>query len=437
MTFPVDVVSNLSQPAEGRSKDAMRRWVLISTAVGSIIEWYDFYIYGTAAALVFGRLFFPASDPAVGTLASLLTFAVGLLARPVGSIIFGHFGDRLGRKSMLMLSLLLMGVPTVLIGLLPTYSSIGVWAPVCLVILRIIQGFALGGEWGGAVLMAVEHAPTGKRGLFGSLPQLGVPGGVLLALGAFALVSQLPEEDFLTYGWRLPFLASALLVIFGIVMRWRIDESPEFEQSRSSGKIVRLPVTVLVRDHWRQVLLAAGGKVGEVTLFFLVTVYLVSYASTSLSMPRSTVLNMVLAGAALAFALIPIAGAISDRFGARRIYILGCSALAAVAIPMFALIETGNPSLVAIALVVPLGCIFPFIFGPQPALYASQFPAELRYSGISLGVSLASAVAGGFAPVIATGIVASFGNARMVGVYLAGVAVVSALSAIGMAKAKR
>lgn len=437
MTYPVDAVSDLAQPVEDRSKAGMRRWVLISTAIGSIIEWYDFYIYGTAAALVFGKLFFPASDPAVGTLASLLTFAVGLLARPVGSIVFGHFGDRLGRKSMLMLSLLLMGAPTVLIGLLPTYDSIGVWAPICLVVLRIIQGFALGGEWGGAVLMAVEHAPTGKRGLFGSFPQLGVPGGVLLSLGAFALTSQLPEADFLAYGWRLPFLASAVLVIFGIVMRWQISESPEFEQSRTTGKLVKIPFTVLLRNHWKQVLLAAGGKVGEVTLFFLVTVYLVSYVSTHISIPRSAVLNMVLAGAALSFLLMPLAGAMGDRFGARRVYVLGCIALAAVAIPMFALIETGDPTLVAIALIVPLGCIYPFIFGTQPALYSSQFPPELRYSGISLGVSLASALAGGFAPVIATGIVASFGNARMVGFYLAALAVVSALSAMRMGKARQ
>ncbi len=437
MTYPVDAVSDLAQPVEDRPKARMRRWVLISTAIGSIIEWYDFYIYGTAAALVFGKLFFPASDPAVGTLASLLTFAVGLLARPVGSIVFGHFGDRLGRKSMLMLSLLLMGAPTVLIGLLPTYNSIGVWAPICLVVLRIIQGFALGGEWGGAVLMAVEHAPTGKRGLFGSFPQLGVPGGVLLSLGAFALTSQLPEADFLAYGWRLPFLASAVLVVFGIVMRWQISESPEFEKSRTTGKLVKIPFTVLLRNHWKQVLLAAGGKVGEVTLFFLVTVYLVSYVSTHISIPRSAVLNMVLAGAALSFLLMPLAGAMGDRFGARRVYVLGCIALAAVAIPMFALIETGDPTLVAIALIVPLGCIYPFIFGTQPALYSSQFPPELRYSGISLGVSLASALAGGFAPVIATGIVASFGNARMVGFYLAALAVVSALSAMRMGKARQ
>jgi MHS family shikimate/dehydroshikimate transporter-like MFS transporter len=413
---------------------ASHRWVIASTMIGSIIEWYDFYIYGTAAALVFGKLYFPSSDPKVATLAALLSFAVGLFARPVGAILFGHFGDRIGRKSMLLFTLFLMGIPSALIGLVPTYASIGIWAPVILVLLRITQGLAIGGEWGGAVLMAVEHAPGGRRGIFGAMPQIGVPAGVLLSVGAFSLVSLMPEADFLAWGWRLPFLASVLLVFFGLFVRWRIQESPEFERVRDSGRTHRVPIVGVMRERWRSVLLAAGGKVGEVTFFFLTTVYLISYITGRLSLPRSLVLNVVLIGAGLCTIFIPVAGLIADRFGARRVYGIGAALLAIAAVPMFLLIETREPLLIGIAIAVPFGFIFPLMYAPQPSLYAAQFPPELRYSGMSIGVSLASAIAGGLAPIIATGLVEAYRSSIAVGVYLAVAASISAVSVFLMKK---
>jgi MFS transporter, MHS family, shikimate and dehydroshikimate transport protein len=428
--MPVAGAAAGSQSVEGSRRP--NRWVLASTVFGSIIEWYDFYIYGTAAALVFGRLFFPASDPSVSTLAAFLTFAIGLFARPLGGIIFGHFGDRIGRKSMLLISLILMGVPTVLIGVLPTYESIGYLAPLSLVFLRIVQGLALGGEFGGAVLMAVEHSSQKTRSIYGSLPQLGVPGGVLLSTGSFALASRMNEADFLNWGWRIPFLAGAILVIFGVFVRLRIAETPDFENTRKQGQIEAIPVVALVRRRLVSVLLLSGGKLGEVTLFFLTTVYLVSYATKSLGLPRDFVLTSIVIAAGVCFVNIPVAGWLGDRFGKRLIYGLGAVLLMFAAVPMFLLLETRDPTYVMIAFITPLGFIFPLMFGPQPSLYAAQFPPELRYTGISLGVALASATGGGLAPVIATGLVASYGNSVPIGVYMAGMAAISAISVFFM-----
>jgi MFS transporter, MHS family, shikimate and dehydroshikimate transport protein len=428
--MPVAGAAAGSQSVEGSRRP--NRWVLASTVFGSIIEWYDFYIYGTAAALVFGRLFFPASDPSVSTLAAFLTFAIGLFARPLGGIIFGHFGDRIGRKSMLLISLILMGVPTVLIGVLPTYESIGYLAPLSLVFLRIVQGLALGGEFGGAVLMAVEHSSQKTRSIYGSLPQLGVPGGVLLSTGSFALASRMNEADFLNWGWRIPFLAGAILVIFGVFVRLRIAETPDFENTRKQGQIEAIPVVALVRRRLVSVLLLSGGKLGEVTLFFLTTVYLVSYATKSLGLPRDFVLTSIVIAAGVCFVNIPVAGWLGDRFGKRLIYGLGAVLLMFAAVPMFLLLETRDPTYVMIAFITPLGFIFPLMFGPQPSLYAAQFPPELRYTGISLGVALASATGGGLAPVIATGLVASYGNSVPIGVYMAGMAAISAVSVFFM-----
>ncbi len=403
-------------------------WIAASTMIGSIIEWYDFYIYGTAAALIFNKLYFPSSNPTVANVAALLTFALGLFVRPIGAVLFGHFGDRVGRKSMLLVTLLMMGVPTVLIGLLPTYRTIGAWAPAALVGLRIVQGLAIGGEWGGAVLMAVEHAPKGRRALLGSMPQIGIPGGIVLSAGAFALASCLDEAEFTAWGWRLPFLASVVLVAFAFAVRWRIDESPEFLRARIEGRTHRVPIVATLREQWRSVLLAAGGKVGEVTFFFLTTVYLLSYATGRLAMQRPAVLAVVTVGALACCAVIPLAAVMADKVGPRALYRLGALLLAVVAVPMFMLVEQRSLPLLAVAVLLPFGLFFPMMFAPQPALYAAQFPPELRYTGMSLGVSLASAVAGGLAPIIATGLVAAYDTSIAVGVYLALAALVSAVS---------
>ena len=429
--MPVAGAAAGSQSVEGSRRP--NRWVLASTVFGSIIEWYDFYIYGTAAALVFGRLFFPASDPSVSTLAAFLTFAIGLFARPLGGNHFRAFRrshraqehaadkpDFDGRSHRSHRC-----APH-----LP--SSIGYLAPLSLVFLRIVQGLALGGEFGGAVLMAVEHSSQKTRSIYGSLPQLGVPGGVLLSTGSFALASRMNEADFLNWGWRIPFLAGAILVIFGVFVRLRIAETPDFENTRKQGQIEAIPVVALVRRRLVSVLLLSGGKLGEVTLFFLTTVYLVSYATKSLGLPRDFVLTSIVIAAGVCFVNIPVAGWLGDRFGKRLIYGLGAVLLMFAAVPMFLLLETRDPTYVMIAFITPLGFIFPLMFGPQPSLYAAQFPPELRYTGISLGVALASATGGGLAPVIATGLVASYGNSVPIGVYMAGMAAISAVSVFFM-----
>jgi metabolite-proton symporter len=393
-------------------------WIAGATMIGTTIEWFDFFIYGTAAALVFNKLFFPSFDTTTATLASLATFSIGLFFRPLGGLIFGHFGDRVGRKSMLMSSLLLMGIPTVLIGLVPTYESIGLWAAAILVTLRVLQGIALGGEWGGAVLMAVEHAPRDKASLFGSLPQAGVPAGLLLAAGAFALLGQLSERDFLTWGWRMPFVASFVLVIIGLLVRSRIAESPVFAEIRDKKSLIALPAATVVRSHLRSLMLAVGAKLGEVTLFYVITVFVLSYATTTLGFSRGTVLQAIMIAAALALMTIPLFGWIGDRAGQRTVYFFGAVLLASFAVPMFALIETRSVVWLTVSIVTALGIIYPLMYGPQPSLYSAQFPPEVRYSGISLGVQLAGAIGGGLAPIVATSLLVKFGNTIAVGAYL-------------------
>jgi MHS family shikimate/dehydroshikimate transporter-like MFS transporter len=408
-------------------KAASTRWVLASAMIGSIIEWYDFYIFGTAAALVFGKAYFPSTNSTLSTLAALSTLAVGLFARPIGAAVFGHFGDRIGRKKMLMLSLFMMGIPTALIGLLPTYASIGIAAPILLVALRIVQGLAIGGEWGGAVLLAVEHASGPRRALYGSFPQMGIPGGVILSIGAFALASLLPEADFQSWGWRLPFLFSVLLVVFGYFARRKIGESPDFEEAKSKGRVHRSPSLALFRLAPKSLLLTIGIKAGEVTLFYSITVFLLSYL-TKLGMSRGSVLNTVLIGAGVALVMMPISGMLGDRIGARRLYQIGAALLALGAIPLFMMLQTANPTLVTIGIIGSIGLIFPLMLGPQAEMCAGQFPPELRYSGMSIGIGLASAIAGGLAPIVATSLVAAWGSAVPMGFYLCLMALISLVS---------
>lgn len=412
-------------------------WIAAATVIGTTIEWFDFFIYGTAAALVFNRIVFPSFDQTAATLASFSTFAVGLLMRPLGAAIVGHFGDRVGRKSMLMFTLLLMGVPTVLIGLVPTYEQVGLWAAIMLVVLRILQGIALGGEWGGAVLMAVEHAPAGEGALYGSMPQLGVPLGLICSTGVFAALSGLSDADFLAWGWRLPFLFSIVLVVLGLVARKQIAESPEFERAKAMGRMVRMPTIAVIKSNPVPLLLTMGGKMGEVTLFYLFTVFLLSFATSKLGMPRGDVLLSVMMGAGLGIITIPVFGKLSDRFGARRVYALGSLMLAICALPLFMLVELRSFASVAAAATLALGILYPFTYGAQAALYSVQFPPELRYSGISLGVQMAAAIGGSLAPFVATTLLTTLQSSTAVALYLAAMALLATFCTLRMRETRR
>jgi MFS transporter, MHS family, shikimate and dehydroshikimate transport protein len=378
------------------------RLVAFASLIGTTIEWYDFFLYGTAAALVFNRLYFPTFDPLAGTLAAFGTYTVGFVARPIGGIIIGHYGDRIGRKSMLVLTLTIMGIATFGIGLLPTYAQVGPWAAVALVMLRLAQGFGVGGEWGGAVLMAVEHAPPGARGFYGSWPQVGVPAGLLLSTAVFAQFARLPEDQFLSWGWRVPFLLSILLVAVGLVIRLRILETPAFVRVKQERVESRRPVIEVLRSHPKEVLLAIGMRLAENGAFYIYTVFVLVYGTQRVGIDRQTVLNGILLAAACAIVAIPICGAVSDRVGRRPVYLFGASVTALFAYPLFWLLDTGSTPLVWLALVVALVFAHSPMYGPQAAFLSELFGTRVRYSGASIGSQLASVVAGGLSPFIAT-----------------------------------
>jgi MFS transporter, MHS family, shikimate and dehydroshikimate transport protein len=382
--------------------DQSQRKVLLASTVGSALEWYDFFIYGTASALVFGELFFPKLDPATGTLAAFATFGVGFFARPFGGMLFGHLGDRLGRKPVLVITLLLVGVGTFLIGLLPTYETAGLWAPAMLVALRLVQGFGAGAEYGGAVILAVEHAPPGQRGFFGSWAAMGVNFGLLLATGVFALVSLLPKEDFLSWGWRIPFLLSIVLIVFGFYIRARVAETPVFSQLAKQAKPVRSPVIEAFRKHPREFLVVFGARLAENGLGFLYPVFTLSYMTKQLGLSRTMVLSGIMFAYAVSLATIPFFASLSDRIGRRPVY--GGAALfsAAMAFPFFWMVDTGSPVLIWIALTLVIAIGVAGMFGSQAAYFAELFGARLRYSGFASARELGSLLAGGPAPFIAT-----------------------------------
>jgi len=386
------------------------RLVALASLIGTTIEWYDFFLYGTAAALVFNRLFFPQSDPLMGTLYAFGTYAVGFFARPVGGIVIGHYGDKIGRKSMLVLTLVVMGVATFLIGLLPTYEQIGPWAAVGLILLRVAQGFGVGGEWGGAVLMAVEHAPPGTRGYYGSWPQIGVPAGLVISTGVFAVFSRLPEAQFLSWGWRVPFLLSALLVIVGLMIRVRILETPAFTKVKEESREARQPILEVLRTYPKQVLLAMGARFGENGAFYIYSVFVLTYATQQVKMSQQVVLNAMLIGAGLELIAIPFFGAMSDRFGRRPVYLFGAIATAVWAYPLFKLLDTASPPLVGLALIVAFVFSHAAMYGPQAAFFSELFGTRVRYSGASLGAQLAAVLAGGTSPFIATLLLATYGT---------------------------
>jgi MFS transporter, MHS family, shikimate and dehydroshikimate transport protein len=404
--------------------------VALASLVGTMIEWYDFYLYGTATALVFNTLFFPTLAPLAGTLAAFATFWVGFGARPVGGIVFGHFGDRIGRKSMLVFTLLLMGVATFLIGFLPTYAIIGVWAPILLVVLRFVQGFAVGGEWGGAVLLATEYSPGSRRGFFGSWPQSGAPAGLVLATGIFSLVTvSLSHQQFLNFGWRVPFLLSFLLVIVGLFIRLKVQETPEFQQVKQTQTQARVPLFELLRTNWRQVLLATGAFIADVGGFYLFTTYVLNYGTVQLKMPQSVVLNATLIASALFFFAIPAAAALSDQFGRRPVYLAGIIYTGIVVFPFFWLFESRSPGLVVLALCLAVIGLA-LMHGPQAAFFSEMFGTRVRYSGASLGYQLGSVLGGGLMPFIATALFSAAHSTWPISLYLIGLALVSLISVI-------
>ncbi len=382
--------------------DKSQRRVLLASTVGSALEWYDFFIYGTASALVFGELFFPKLDPTTATLAAFATFGVGFFARPFGGMVFGHLGDRIGRKPVLVITLLLVGVGTFLIGLLPTYETAGIWAPVMLVVLRLVQGFGAGAEYGGAVILAVEHAPPDRRGFFGSWAALGVNFGLLLATGVFALVSLLPKEDFLSWGWRIPFLLSIVLIAFGFYIRARVSETPVFSKIATSTKSARSPVIEAFRKHPREFLVVFGARLAENGLGFLYPVFTLSYMTKQLGLSRTMVLSGIMFAYAISLATIPFFASLSDRIGRRPVY--GGAALfsAAMAFPFFLMVDTGSPVLIWFALTLVIAVGVAGMFGSQAAYFAELFGARLRYSGFASARELGSLLAGGPAPFVAT-----------------------------------
>ena len=403
------------------------RPVILASFIGTAIEWYDFFLYGTAAALVFNRLFFPNFDPMVGTLSAFGTFAVGFVARPIGGIVFGHFGDRIGRKAMLVYSLGIMGVATFLIGLLPTYDAIGVWAAIFLVILRFAQGIGVGGEWGGAVLMAVEHSPGGRRGLAGAWPQMGVPAGLFLSTVVFGLFSsQLSEAQFLSWGWRVPFLLSVAMVAVGLFIRLRIVETPVFIKVQEDARQEARPIVVAVRRYRRNMLLAMGMRVSENGLFYIYTVFVLSYGPSALGLARDTMLWGVTLAALIGLVAIPFFGNLSDRVGRRPVYLFGAAFSFVYALPFFWLLETRSEPIIWLAIVLGVVLGHNAMYGPQAAYFSELFGSSVRYTGASMSYQLASVFAGGLAPFIATALLSSVGS-HAVAAYM------MALSAITLA----
>jgi MFS transporter, MHS family, shikimate and dehydroshikimate transport protein len=375
--------------------------VVLASFIGTTIEWYDFFLYGTAAALVFNRLFFPTLDSTAGTMASFATYAVGFFARPVGAVVFGHFGDRMGRKSMLVTTLMLMGFATFLIGVLPTYEQVGMAAPAMLVFLRFVQGFGVGGEWGGAVLMAVEHGHQGRRGMYASWVQAGVPAGMILATSVFNLFSSLPDDAFLSWGWRAPFLFGIALLAVGLFIRLQVVESPLFAKMRDENKQSGLPILELLRKYPRNVVLAMGARVAENGAFYIFTVFVLTYATANLGVERTVILNLVLLASAIQFVAIPLLGRLSDSVGRRPVYLAGAAGTALFAFPFFWMLDTSNTFLIGLAITIGL-VVQGAMYAPQAAFFSELFGTEVRYTGASVGYQLASPLAGGLAPLVST-----------------------------------
>jgi metabolite-proton symporter len=416
---------------EDEHRVQLRRAIVAST-IGTAIEWYDFFLYSTVTGLVFAKLFFPHSDPLVGTLEAFAIYAVGFVARPIGAAIFGHYGDRIGRKATLIATLMLMGIATFLVALVPTYESIGIWGAVILTILRFIQGVGVGGEWGGSVLLSMEWSRTHtSRGFVASWPQFGVPCGLFLANLAVLVFSNMSGDQFLTWGWRLPFAISIVLVGIGLWIRLGILETPTFSRLQETERIERLPVAAVFRDHWREILQSAFARMAEQAPFYIFTAFVFSYAVNTLKVDRDFVLTAVLTASVLSFITIPLFGHISDVIGRKKTYMIGAAITGVFGFIYFAMLDTGSLPLIFIAIVLSL-VPHDIMYGPQAALIAELFPGRLRYSGASLGYQLASVIAGGPAPLIATWLFATYHSPYAIAGYILVCAVISLVATAAM-----
>jgi metabolite-proton symporter len=433
----------MSSPVSPPAAPTRIRRVIAGSLVGTTIEWYDFFLYGVAASTVFGAVFFPKSDPLTATLLSFLTYALGFAARPIGGLVFGHFGDRLGRKRLLVISLLMMGVSTCAIGLLPGYAQIGGAAPVLLTGLRLIQGFALGGEWGGAVLMVSEHGSARHRGFWASWPQAGAPAGQLIANGVLAALATFQNDaDFTAWGWRIPFLLSAVLVLSGLWVRMRVEESPLFQQAQrkaaeraESEPVEKLPVLQVFRLYPREILTAMGARIAENTAYYIFTIVIATYAKDQLHMPKNFALDAVMIGAAVHLVTIPMWGALSDRIGRRPLYLAGAAGVGVWSFAFIALLNTKHLALAAIAVVV--GLLFHgMMYGPQAAFFAEMFGTRVRYSGVSIGYQLSSIAAGAVAPLIAVALLKRYHSGTPIAIYVAICAAVSLVAVLSYRETK-
>ncbi len=425
-----DRTAAVAAAGAGSRPEQLRR-VAIASAIGTTIEWYDYFIYSTAAALIFGSQFFSTLSPASATLAAFATLGVGFLARPIGGILWGHFGDRVGRKAMLVASLLLMGVATVGVGLLPTYEQIGVLAPLLLVLLRLLQGLSAGGEWGGAALMAVEHAPAGKRGLYGSYSQVGVPAGLILAQLVFVAVGGMSDEQFTSWGWRLPFLFSIVLVAVGLFIRLRIEESPVFTALKTEQVRARLPMIDVLRERPRELVIASVSFIANTAIGYVFLAYLLSYGTSVLQVSRTVMLLVVIIGSVSWLISIVASAHWSDRVGRKPVYLVGSVLLVVWPVPFFLLVDTRSPALMIVAVIV-LTMGLGASYGPQSALFAEMFEPRYRYSGASFSYAVGAVLGGGFAPLIATALQTSTGTSLSVSAYMVATAVISLVAVLAI-----
>ncbi|WP_250505295.1 MFS transporter [Bowdeniella massiliensis] len=412
-------------------KAVTNRRVLTGSLAGSAIEWFDFFLYATAAAIIFDKQFFPTDDPNISLILSYLTLALTFFVRPFGGIVFSHIGDRVGRKKTLVITLSLMGGATVAIGLLPNYDQIGVLAPILLIICRIVQGLAIGGEWGGALLLAYEYAPKNRRGFFGSVPQTGVTIGMLMASLSFAIVSALPDAQFQSWGWRVPFIASIALVFLGLWIRKGLNETPAFQAAKDSGAVAKMPLLDTLKDHWRSVLIAVGIKFVETGPFYIFVTFVVSYATTNLNYERPTVLNAVSVGALISTVMIFTMGALSDRVGRKPVFTAGVFMTMAFAFPFFLLLDLHATWAVYAAVIIGLAIVWPPVTATLGTLMSETFSTRVRYTGVTLGYQVGAALAGGSAPLIATWLLREFdGSWTPIAFYMIFLSVIGLGSAI-------